>query len=144
MFLDRRALGLCFLFLAVLPVGLAEASKLKTEISPEVLDLKVTLDVRSVDAFEELQKENGFDERGVEVAKSESWEQSVNGYWSGPPGRSASVLTRTGSGGRWQVIDTELSGTQSDDSSEPTEFQTKEIDEFAYLEDFEPVEAFQE
>ncbi|WBU42656.1 MULTISPECIES: lysozyme inhibitor LprI family protein [Marinobacter] len=288
MFLDRRAFSLCLLFLTVLPVGFAEASKLKTEISPEVLDLKITLEVRSMDAFEELLKEGGFDQQGVGVAKSDSAEQtwrdprfktvsvllprgcsfletlteeggdlaglaqvpdqitfndvfaglsycarhsrikkgsrdferdfvsqetfqslhlsmlglqvsnksdqcrltggvysydserdaldcleraswysvevydhvyrdmnrdgkldlvlfvSVNGAWSGPPDRLVAVLTRTSSGGRWQVINAKLSGIQRDDSAESTEFQTKEIHKFAFLEDFETVEAFQE
>lgn len=285
---NRSALGLCFLLLTVSPVGLAEVSELKAEINPEVLDLKIALEIRSMDAFEELLTKDGFDQRGVEVAKPESGEQagydprfktvsvslpigcsflealtedgsdlanlaqvpdqitfndvigglsycarhslikqgskefeqdfvshetfqnlhlrelglvtsnesdqcrltggvysydserdaidcleraswysvevydhvyrdmnrdgtldlvlfvSVYGAWSGPPDRLVSVLTKTSSGSRWQTIDTKLSGIQSDDRAESNEFQMKEINEFAYLEDFETVEAFQE
>jgi|SRR5690554_403310 len=285
---NRSALGLCFLLLTVSPVGLAEASELKAEINPEVLDLKIALEVRSMDTFEELLTKDGFDQRGVEVAKSESGEKagydprfktvsvslpigcsflealtedgsdlanlaqvpdqitlnevfgglsycarhsrikqgskefeqdfvshetfqnlhlrklglvtsnesdqcrltggvysydsernaidclerasrysvevydhvyrdmnrdgtldlvlfvSVDGAWSGPSDRLVSVLTKTSSGSRWQAIDTELSGIQSDDRAKSNEFQMKEINEFAYLEDFETVEAFQE
>ena len=288
MFSDRGAPGLCFVILTVLSLGLAQASELKTEIKPESLDLKIALEIRSMDAFEELITRDGSDQQGVEVAKSESGEQagnappfttvavslpracsfletltedgsdlanlaqvpdqitlndvfaglsycarhsrikhgskdfeqdfvsqetflnlhlsklglqaskksdqcrltggvysydsdrdaldcleralwysvevydhvyrdmnrdgkldlvlfvSVNGAWSGPPDRLVSVLTRTSSGGRWQVIDAKSSGIQSDDSSESTEFQAREINEFAYLEDFESAQAFQE
>lgn len=288
MFSDRGAPGLCFVILTVLSLGLAQASELKTEIKPESLDLKIALEIRSMDAFEELITRDGSDQQGVEVAKSESGEQSgnaprfttvavslpracsfldalmeegsnlsslaqvpdqitfndvfaglsycarhsrikqgskdfeqdfvsqetfqnlhlsklglqaskksdqcrltggvysydsdrdaldcleralwysvevydhayrdmnrdgkldlvlfvsVNGAWSGPPDRLVSVLTRTSSAGRWQALDAEFSGIQSDDGAESNEFQTKEINEFGYLEDFETVGAFQE
>jgi|GEM_PF-1121255 len=288
MFFDRGASGLCFAILTVLSLGSAQASQLKTEIEPETLDLKIALEIRSMNAFEELITREGFDQQGVEVAKPENGEQainapsfktvavslpracsfldalmeegsdlsdlaqvpdqitfndvfaglsycarhsrieqgskyfeqdfvsqetfqslhlsklglqaskksdhcrmtggvysydsdrdaldcleralwysvevydhvyrdmnrdgkldlvlfvSVNGAWSGPPDRLVSVLTRTSSGGRWQVIDAKFSGIQSDDSSESSEFQTREINDFAYLEDFESAKAFQE
>lgn len=288
MFSDRGAPGLCFVILTVLSLGLAQASELKTEIKPESLDLKIALEIRSMDAFEELITRDGSDQQGVEVAKSESGEQSgnaprfttvavslpracsfldalmeegsdlsdlaqvpdqitfndvfaglsycarhsrieqgskdfeqdfvsqetfqslhlsklglqaskksdqcrltggvysydsdrdaldcleralwysvevydhvyrdmnrdgkldlvlfvsVNGAWSGPPDRLVSVLTRTSSEGRWQALDVEFSGIQSDDGAESNEFQKKDINEFGYLEDFETVGAFQE
>jgi len=47
---------------------------------------------------------NEYEKRGVEVAESESREQSVNGYWSGLLDSLVPVLTRASSGGRWQVM----------------------------------------
>lgn len=287
MFFGRGAPGLCLLILIVLSLGLAQASQFKTEIKPEALDLKIALDIRSMDAFEELITREEFDRQGVEVAKPKIGEQagnapsfntvvvslpracsfletltedgsdlsglaqvpdqitfndvfaglfycarhsrikqgskdfeqdfvsketfqnlhlsklglqasqksdqcrltggsysydsdrdaldclerapwysvevydhvyrdmnrdgkldlvlfvSVNGDWSGPPDRIVSVLTRTSSEGSWQLLDTKFSGIQSDDGAEATEFQTKEIHEFAFLEELETVEAFQ-
>lgn len=284
----RGAPGLRFLILTVLSIGFAQASQLKTEIEPEALELKFTLEIRSMNAFEEQITREGFDRQGVEVAKSENGEQAINtssyktvevslpracsfletltedgsdlanlaqvpdqitlntvygglsycarhsrikqgskdfeqdfvsqetfqnlhlsklglkapnksdqcrltggvysydserdaldcleraswysvevydhvyrdmnrdgkldlvlfvsvdGAWSGPPDRFVSVLTRASSSARWQVINAKSSGIKSDDSSQSTEFQTREINEFAYLEDFESAQAFQE